>query len=86
MLCAPQRDRLQAGRMMAANDNESKLMDADSAELRRIRDLMLIVLANRLGGDLDVPIAEIDDTGQFALTIAFSKRLGVFRLTLTRKN
>jgi len=35
------------------------------AALHDMKDQLLIVLINRLGGEVDIPAGEVDDTGQF---------------------
>lgn len=44
---------------------------------------LLIVFANRLGGDVLVPVDEIDATGRFILNMATGP--GVFRFVIGRK-
>ena len=48
------------------------------------KDQLLIVFLKRLGGTLDIPVAEVDDTGQD--TLAFSVRDGVFHFETRKKS
>lgn len=38
-----------------------------------MKDQLLIVLINRLGGKVDIPVSEIDDTGQYLCSMAVRK-------------
>jgi len=35
------------------------------ALLHNMKDQLLIVMINRLGGSVDIPVSEIDDSGEF---------------------
>ena len=48
-----------------------------------VKDQLLIVFMRRLGGRVSVPVAEIDDTGGFTLTL--NVRDGVFNFELGKK-
>lgn len=56
-----------------------------AAVLDDFKDQLIIVLVKRLakGGKLDIPVAEMDDTGSDLL--AFAVRDGVFHFELQRK-
>lgn len=45
---------------------------------------LLIVLFNRLGGNVEIPVKEIDDVGGIALSMVLEKDNTVFRFTTTR--
>lgn len=48
-----------------------------------LKDQLLIVFLKRLGGTLDIPVTEVDDTGGY--TLSFNVDRGVFHFTLGRK-
>ena len=48
------------------------------------KDQLLIVFLKRLGGRVDIPVAEVDDTGQD--TLSFSVADGVFHFEAGRKS
>jgi len=47
------------------------------------KDQLLIVLVNRLGGEISIPVAEIDATGPF--TLSFNIDNGAFNFTVGKK-
>ena len=55
-----------------------------AAVLDDFKDQLLIVFLKRLGGALDIPVAEVDDTGQDML--AFSVRDGIFHFETRKKS
>jgi hypothetical protein len=55
-----------------------------AAVLDDFKDQLLIVFLKRLGGKIDVPVAEVDDTGQDLL--ALSVRDGVFHFEMQKKS
>lgn len=56
---------------------------AHAAVLDDLKDQLLIVLIKRLGGDVSLPIAEVDDTGGYLL--AFNIKDGAFNFELKKK-
>lgn len=52
--------------------------------LESFKEQLLIVFLKRLGGTLDIPVAEVDDTGQDML--AFSVNDGVFHFETRKKS
>ncbi len=54
-----------------------------AAVLDDFKDQLLIVFLKRLGGTVDIPVAEVDDTGQDML--AFSVNNGVFHFETRKK-
>lgn len=56
----------------------------DQARLQRFKDQLLIVLLKRLGGQVTVPVSEIDATGQDLM--AFELVGAEFRLALRQKS
>lgn len=55
-----------------------------AAVLDDFKDQLLIVFLKRLGGNVSIPIAEVDDTGQDLL--AFSVNEGVFHFETRKKS
>ncbi len=55
-----------------------------AAVLDDFKDQLLIVFLKRLGGTLDIPVAEVDDTGGDLL--AFSVADGVFHFEMRKKS
>lgn len=55
-----------------------------AAALDNFKDQLLIVFLKRLGGDVRIPVTEIDDTGNDLL--AFSVNDGVFHFEIRKKN
>lgn len=51
--------------------------------LDMFRDQLLIAFLVRLGGNLSIPVAEVDKTGDYVL--AFSVKDGVFHFELRKK-
>lgn len=43
------------------------------AAIDAMKGQLLIVLVNRLGGAIDIPVAEIDGTGEFNLSMAIDE-------------
>lgn len=56
----------------------------DSHVIQRLKDQLLIVLVNRLGGNIDLPIAEVDNTGQYILELQ-AREPGFLSLQVTKK-
>lgn len=60
-------------------DNETRI------QLDRFKDQLLIVLIKRLGGVVDIPIAESNDTGQDILLME-SDPVNGFHFEIQKKN
>ena len=62
----------------------------DTAELARAVDAMkaqlLIVLVNRLGGSIEIPVSEIDATGSWILEMALDRGSRTFTFNAVRKS
>jgi len=50
-----------------------------------MKDQLLIVLFNRLGGKVDIPATEINDTGQFLCSMSVSEN-GIFHFEVSKKS
>lgn len=52
------------------------------------KDQVLLVLVNRLGGTVDLPMSEIDETGQFiaSITPVVTPAGQVFRIEVRKKD
>lgn len=55
-----------------------------AALLDDLKDQLLIVFLKRLGGEVTIPVSEVDDTG--SNTLAFSVKDGAFRFVLGWKS
>lgn len=55
-----------------------------AAVLDDFKDQLLIVFIKRLGGVVDIPVAEVDDTG--GDLVAFSVSDGVFHFEIRKKS
>ncbi len=55
-----------------------------AAVLDDFKDQLLIVLLKRLGGNVDIPIAEVDDTGSNLVSFSVVDR--VFHFEVRRKS
>ncbi len=69
------------GKGIDAARNDSPL---HAALLDDFKDQLLIVFLKRLGGKVDLPISDVDDTGQDLL--AFSVNDGVFHFETRKKS
>lgn len=59
---------------------------AFAAALDAMKGQLLIVLVNRLGGNIDIPVGEIDATGGWMMNAAIDQRTGTFNFSTTRKS
>lgn len=64
---------------LAAVDNP-----VHAAAIANMKDQLLIVLLNRLGGSIAIPVSEIDDTGQDCLM--FHVEGTTFHFTVAKKS
>lgn len=55
-----------------------------AAMIDNLKDQLLIVFLNRLGGSVDIPVAEIDATGQY--TLALSLKGTTFHFETNKKH
>lgn len=58
-----------------------------AAAIDNMKDQLLLVLINRLGGDVTIPVSEIDDTGGLVLSMQLQqfRPAPSFRFVLERK-
>lgn len=59
---------------------------AFAAALDAMKGQLLIVLVNRLGGNIDIPVGEIDDTGGWMMHAAIDAATGTLNFSTTRKS
>lgn len=63
---------------------------AASPAHRQMMDMMkeqlLIVLIERLGGDIEIPVAEIDNTGDKLMSFQLTPGKNAFRFVVSRKS
>jgi hypothetical protein len=50
-----------------------------------VRNQFLIVLANRLGGTIDIPVSEVDATGDFIMNVEIDQVQRVFKIRTEKK-
>jgi hypothetical protein len=55
-----------------------------AAVLDDLKDQLLLVLMKRLGGSVDIPVSEVDDTGNDTLSFAIND--GVFQFRMGKKS
>lgn len=56
------------------------------AAIDAMKDQLLIVLFNRLGGTCDIPVAEVDETGKYALCFRIDQGTRVFHFEVVEKD
>lgn len=54
--------------------------------LDAMKGQLLIVLANRLGGEVEIPVEEIDGTGGWMMNVSVDPAGRTFTLTTSRKS
>ena len=59
---------------------------AISPEMEAMKNQLIIVLVNRLGGDVKVPVSEIDATGQYMLMLEPDHVDRSFRFVVKKKS
>lgn len=67
-------------------DIARSLAPEHAALLDDLKDQLLIVLLKRLGGKLDVPVSEVDDTGQDVMLFSVDLETRVFRFEVQKKS
>lgn len=50
-----------------------------------LKDQLLLVLIERLGGDITIPVAEVDNTGGKLLNMSIDQKKREFHFTIGRK-
>jgi hypothetical protein len=71
------------GRKLTAGEAEAYL-GGDTMDL--FRQQLMLVMLDRLGGEIVVPVAEVDATGRFTMEMEIDPRAGSFTLKLGRKS
>ena len=56
-----------------------------SPEMEAMKNQLIIVLINRLGGDISIPVSDIDGTGQFILMLVPDHAKREFRFIVEKK-
>lgn len=71
---------------MSENEKETVSLDAEASEqISKFKDQLLIVLIKRLGGKVDIPIKEADDTGRDVLLMT-SDPVNGFHFEIEKKS
>lgn len=71
------------GRKLSAAEAEAYL-GGDTMNL--FRQQLMLVMLDRLGGDVVIPVAEVDATGRFTMQMEIDQANGLFTLKLGRKS
>jgi len=58
---------------------------AHSQAMEAMKDQLIIVLVNRLGGTVKVPVNEIDDTGQYLMMLQLDQDDRTFTFSVRKK-
>lgn len=53
--------------------------------IEAMKSQLLIVLINRLGGDITIPVAEVDGTGKYNLAMSVDTKKGEFHFVVQSK-
>jgi hypothetical protein len=56
-----------------------------AAAIDNLKDQLLLVLVDRLGGSVDIPVTEIDAAGGFIMSMSVDPTTRMFHLELQRK-
>jgi hypothetical protein len=70
------------GRKLSAAEAEA-FLGGDTMNL--VRQELMLVMLDRLGGEVTIPVAEIDATGRFTMTMDVDQFAGTFTLKLGKK-
>ena len=62
-----------------------KIEPEHAQAMDEMKEQLLIVLINRLGGNVKIPVAEIDDTGGYILKFGVDPKTRIFTFTSERK-
>lgn len=65
--------------------NPSDLSPEHYRAIEAMKDQLLIVLINRLGGKIQIPVKEIDETGQYGLAMNLDENSRTFEFEVVRK-
>lgn len=57
-----------------------------SEALDMMKGQLIIVLVKRMGGDIEIPVAEIDATGQDILSMEVNQEKRTFRFVVGKKS
>ena len=67
-------------------DETKNSLGMSSKAMDVMKDQLLLVLFQRLGGDVSIPVSEIDGTGNLFMTMDLSPDLREFRFQVKNKN
>lgn len=65
--------------------NIKELSYAHQQAIESMKSQLLIVLINRLGGTVDIPVAEVDGTGKFNLAFSLDPDTRTFQFVVQEK-
>lgn len=63
-----------------------KQLKTDGDPMQMMKNQLLIVLVERLGGDIEIPVKEVDDTGDKVMTIEVDQTTKKFKFSVSKKN
>lgn len=88
-LCAKDLAALQQAEKFAQDTMANQYLNPEAVlaqMLDAMKVQMLIVMVNRLGGKVDIPVEEIDGTGQFMMQMSLEQTTGVFTFEVSKKS
>lgn len=62
------------------------LRSANAIEFEIMKNQLLIVLVERLGGEIEMPVSEIDATGDKIMTMEIDQDKSTFTFSISKKN
>ena len=87
--CARDAAALEASRMFAEDIQRHQYAEPYnvlSQMLDAMKGQLLVVLVNRLGGAVDIPVSEVDATGGWMMHMEVDQARGVFQFKTSRKS
>lgn len=89
MACAEDYAALQAAKKFGQETLAAQYTEPFSVAaqlLEAMKGQLLIVLVNRLGGKVDIPVSEVDATGRFLMSMVVDQERGVFTFEVKKKD
>lgn len=68
------------------NERAAKFVQDHAMGVQRLKDQLLICLVKRAGGRVEIPVSEVDDTGQDLLSMEVDHSLRSFTLVASKKS
>lgn len=67
-------------------NKDTEVSQPHAQAIEAMKNQLLIVLINRLGSDIKIPVSEIDDTGDFTLSMSLDQKTKVFNFKVNKKH